>query len=354
MDTRFSLRFRFNESTSPQVQALLSSIDEYKGYWSAFNQLSPEYLGNLQRSVIISSTGSSTRIEGSKLTDEQIEQMIYERNIRKLATRDEQEVSGYIELIKDVFTEPKAIPFSEGTIKQFHSITLKYSDKDQAHRGKYKTASNRVEMITPEGKSLGVIFDPTPPHLVQKEMLEIIEWTKHAFQEKRFHPLLIISNFIFEYLSIHPFKDGNGRTSRILTNLLLLQHGYDFVPYVSHEKIIEQRKADYYIALRRSTKFWKTDNENITDWLIFFLQVVQEQGKQAQALTRKEQTELLLSPEQMKIWQCFLLGGEWSRKTLSEKSGVNLKTTEQAIKRLQQMKKIQRIGKGRATRYKMS
>ncbi len=353
MNDRFFKRLVFKEETTKKIQKLLSKIDECRGYWSAFSSLSPQFLSNLKKSVIISSAGSSTRIEGSKLSDEQIEKMIRDSSIRKLSTRDKQEVNGYIELIKEVFSSYSSISFSEGTICQFHRITLKYSEKDVAHKGKYKTASNRVEMLDHQGKSLGIIFDPTPPYLVQKEMLELVEWTQKALKKKDEHPLLIIGNFIFEYLSIHPFKDGNGRTSRILTNLLLLQHGYEFVPYVSHEKIVEENKADYYIALRRASKNWKTANEDISEWILFFLEVLKIQGERAVRITTMEDVENFLSSNQILVWNCFLEGLEWSRKDLAEKTGVNIKTVEQILNKLLGMHKIKRIGAGRSTRYKI-
>ncbi len=285
------------------------------------------------------------------MNDEEVEKLLKEAKIRKLATRDEQEVLGYSELIKEVFTSYDQISFSENTIKQFHQITLKYSEKDKKHKGIYKFGSNRVEAIDHNGKIIGIIFDPTPPHLVPKEMQELVEWTQQAFKNKTYHPFLIIANFIFEYLAIHPFQDGNGRTSRILTNLLLLQNGYSFTPYVSHEKIIEENKVDYYLSLKKTTSTWKSDNEDLTPWLFFFLDIVLKQGKFAVELTKKDQTEKYLSEKQNKIWQCFLEHKKLSRKEIGEKTGVNIKTIEQGLNKLLKMKKIERIGQGRATKY---
>jgi Fic family protein len=351
---RFEKQLQFDPETSREIVKLLARIDECKGYWEAFRELSPEYLARMKRAAIISSSGSSTRIEGAKLSDEEVEQLLRDAKVRKLATRDEQEVMGYVEIIKDVFDGWKAMKFSESLIKHIHNAVLKYSEKDKRHKGQYKTAHNRVEAIDADGKVLGVIFDPTPPHLTAKEMQELVEWTKERFKEETHHPLLIIANFVFEYLAIHPFKDGNGRTSRILTNLLLLQHGYSFAPYISHEKLIEDHKVDCYLALKRSTASWKSDNENISHWTLFILRMFAEQGEMAVAMTKEDHTENLLSDNQIAVWKAFQELGTLSRSEVAEKSGVNIRTVDQALRKLLELKKILKIGKGRATRYRIA
>lgn len=349
--SRFDARMFFL-LTIPEIIMTIIEIEKYSSAWKTYTSLSPEYLGNLKKSVIISSTGSSTRIEGSTLSDEEIEKMISKSKIQKLSSRDEQEVNGYLELIKLVFSSYKTIPFSEGTILQFHEMSLHYSEKDQLHKGKYKRDSNTVILVE-NGIQKGILFNPIPPHFVQGEMIELIEWTRKAFEEKKYSPLLIIGNFIFEYLSIHPFKDGNGRTSRILTNLLLLKAGYEFIPYVSHEQIIEQNKADYYVSLRKSSKKWKTKEDNdISDWIKFFLKVGEIQGQKSQEITQKEDVEVFLSRDQNKIWNCFFNQDNWTRKELSEKTGISPNSINKILQKLVQMKKIQQMGSGRATLYR--
>jgi Fic family protein len=348
---RFSKRLYFTNENSLVVQNLLAKIDEAKGYWLAFESLSPDFLNTLQRTVIVSSTGSSTRIEGSNLSDEVVEKLLREAKIRKLSTRDEQEVAGYLELIKNVFDAYQNIAISESTIKQFHQILLGYSEKDEKHKGKYKFGPNRVEAIDHKGNVVGVIFDPTPPYLVEKEMGELVEWTNTELEKRAFHPLLVISNFIYEYLAIHPFQDGNGRSSRILTNLLLLKSGYDFAKYVSHEKIVEDLKIEYYLALKKSTTTWKTETENIFPFVEFFLSVVAKQGEMAVALTKEDKVELSLAPQQLKVWDLFKNNKEYSRSEIATDLGLSVKTVDKAIIRLLELNKIQKIGRGRAIKY---
>lgn len=348
---RFDQRLQFSSNASREITKLLARIDECKGYWEAFQLLSPEYLARMQRAVIISSSGSSTRIEGSHLSDEEVEQLLRTAKIRKLATRDEQEVMGYVETLKEVFDSWKVMQFSENLIKQIHSMTLLHSEKDGRHKGQYKFGPNRVQAVDAKGNVVGIIFDPTPPHLTSKEMQELIEWTQSQLKEQVYHPLLIIANFIFEYLAIHPFQDGNGRTSRVLTNLLLLQQGYSFVPYISHEKLIEDHKVDYYLALKRTTSTWKK-KEDLSPWMLFILHMFVQQGEMAVALTREDQTEQVLSKHQLAVWKALQGGTTMGRKEIADVSGVNIRTVEQAIRKLLDLKKIMQIGKGRATRYR--
>jgi len=337
---------------SADIWSKITKIDELKGQWIAGAKLSPQVLGRLKRSVLITSTGASTRIEGAKLSDEDIEKMMRGILIQKFTNRDKQEVKGYYELLENIFDSSKTLKFSENTIKHFHKELLKYVEKDKFHRGEYKKEENKVYMIDEAGNSLGVLFDTTPAYLTPKEMQELIEWTQEALKKKKSHSLLIISNFLVEFLNIHPFKDGNGRLSRVLANLLLLKEGYKYMPYVSHEKLIEDNKPDYYITLRRSQKTIKTKKEDITPWLNFFLTVFLKQSQMAIELLSKENIEKLLSIKQLSVWQYLQKVEEATTGTIIKKTKITRPTVKQALNRLLQLKKIERIGMGRSTRYK--
>ncbi|HHE76592.1 MAG TPA: Fic family protein [Candidatus Parcubacteria bacterium] len=335
-----------------EIWLKINKIDELKGQWIAGAKLSPQVLGRLKRSVLITSTGASTRIEGAKLSDEDIEKMMRGISVQKFTDRDSQEVKGYFELLENVFNIWKNIKFSENTIKHFHQELLKYVDKDKSHRGEYKKQENKVHMIDEVGKSIGVLFDTTPAYLTSKEMQELVEWVQEAIAKKRYHPLFIVGNFLVEFLQIHPFQDGNGRLSRILTNLLLLKEGYLYMPYISHEKLIEDNKPDYYMALRKSQKTLKKKNEDITPWLNFFLDILLEQSKQAVELLSKENIEKLLSHKQLAVWEYLNTVEEATPREISEKTGVARPTINQAIDKLLRLKKVERVGLGRSTRYR--
>jgi Fic family protein len=345
---KFNRRFK---NVDPLVWGRIEEIDAIKAHWSTGIRLDPQILGRLKKSVLITSTGASTRIEGAKLSDEDVERLMRGISIQKFPDRDKQEVKGYHELLSNVFENYQSIPFSESIIKFFHRELLKYTEKDELHRGEYKRKENKVAMVSPGGDAR-ILFDTTSPYLVGKEMQELVEWTQEALIKKEFHPILIVGNFIVEFLKIHPFEDGNGRLSRILTNLLMLQQGYLYMPYVSHEKIIEDNKPEYYVALRQSQRTFGSPSETIAPWLAFFSTVLFEQANRAVALLSKEEIEKLFSPQQQKVWAHFEKVAEATPLEIAKATGVPRPTVSQAITKLLKLKRIERIGVGRATRYR--
>ncbi len=340
------------ENLPPEIWSKVARIDGYKGQWISGVKLNSQILGRLKRSVLVTSTGASTRIEGARLSDEDIEKMLRGISIQKFADRDKQEVKGYYELLENVFDGAESIGFSEGVIKYFHKELLKYVQKDKLHRGEYKHSENKVLMVDTAGKLVGTIFDTTPAWQTPTAMLELIEATKAALKEKRFHPLLIIGNFIVEFLLIHPFQDGNGRISRVLTNLLLLQNGYEYTPYISYEKLVEDNKENYYFALRKSQKTMRTKKPDITPWLDFFLTVIEKQAEMAIALLSAENVEKILSPKQIAVWEYLKGVAEAAGGEISKNVKVARPTVNQVLDRLLKLKKIERLGMGRTTRYR--
>jgi len=334
------------------IWSLINQIDEQKGRWVGGATLNPQALGRLKRSVLVTSTGASTRIEGAKLSDEDVEKLMRGLRMQKFTDRDKQEVSGYYELLDNVFNSWKHIPFSESTIKHFHKELLKYVKKDELHRGEYKKIENRVEMINEAGESIGVLFDTTAPYLTSKEMQELVEWMRDALSSTEQHSLLVIANFLVEFLNIHPFQDGNGRISRILTNLLLLKSGYAYMPYVSHEKLIEDNKAEYYVALRKSQKTLKTEKPNITPWLEFFFSTLLTQARGAIDLLSQENIEKILSPKQLAVWRYIERENEATPGDIAKATKIARATVSQAIEVLSRLKKVERVGQGRTTRYR--
>ena len=340
------------ESLPANILTLIASIDELKGRWTAGANLHPQILGRLKQSVLITSTGASTRIEGAKLSDSDVENLMKGISMQKFKDRDTQEVKGYYELLKNVFDSWQSIKLNEGTIKHFHQEILKYVEKDSFHRGQYKVTENKVQMVDAKGNIVGTIFDTTPVYLTPIEMQELVEWTIKAIKEQKYHPLLIAANFVVEFLKIHPFRDGNGRLSRILTNLLMLQAGYLYMPYVSHEKIIEDNKPEYYLALRQSQKTFKTENETIIPWLDFFLTIFLKQSEMAIDLLSKENIERLLTQKQLAVWDYLQKVDSSTPREISEQTKVAYPTVRQAIDKLMRLKKIERIGQGRSTSYR--
>lgn len=346
--TKFDHRIKTPE---PHIVALLAAIDEIKGQFKAGLRMTPQAITSLKKSVLVTSAGSSTRIEGVKLTDKEVQKIMQGLAVSKFADRDSQEVQGYLETLQNVFDNFQALPLRESVIASLHKELLKYSTKDELQRGRYKQKENTIGVLGADGKIVRIMFETTKAYLTPKEMQELVDWTKDALGEKRFHPLLTIANFIIEFLKIHPFEDGNGRLSRILTNLLLLRSGYPFVQYVSHEQLVEKRKDEYYIALRKAQETFKSEHETIAPWLNFFLAVVKEQAVKSLAYLDEEKAEDTLSPKQLTVWKYVSSVGEASPGDIVKATKVLMPTVRQALDRLVELGKVKRVGRGRGTRY---
>ena len=282
---------------TPEILSLIAEIDEFKGAWRAIGRIAPERLSSLRRVATIESVGSSTRIEGARLTDREVEKLLANIRLGSFTTRDEQEVAGYAEVMETIFSAYEAISFNENHIRQLHRDLLAHSTKDERHRGAYKTLSNNVEAFNEQGGSLGIVFETASPFDTPRRMEELIAWLDEQGREKQLHPLLVVAIFVVVFLEIHPFQDGNGRLSRILTTLLLLRAGYAYVPYSSLESIIEQSKESYYISLRRTQGTIRSTEPDWNPWIEFFLRALHRQKTRLEKKMERERIILADMPE---------------------------------------------------------
>lgn len=345
----------FNASTlriTPEILSLIAEIDEFKGAWRAIGRIAPERLSRLRRVATIESIGSSTRIEGARLSDREVESLLANIRIGSFATRDEQEVAGYADVMETIFNAYDAIPLTENHIRQFHRDLLAHSDKDERHRGSYKTLTHDVEAFDEQGKSLCVVFETATPFDTPQRMAELVEWVAEQDGDGILHPLLVIAIFVVVFLEIHPFQDGNGRLSRILTTLLLLRAGYAYVPYSSLESVIEQNKDGYYLSLRRTQRTIRTDAPDWNPWLEFFLRAMQRQKERLQKKVERERIMVAALPELSVL--ILELVREHGRITISEvvrASGINRNTVKDHLKSLVEQGHLQLHGAGRGAWY---
>jgi len=348
----YKSKLNFDFSTNQKILNLISQIDLYKGRWNEIEREKNIYLKELRRISTIESIGSSTRIEGSTLTDKEIEELLSNIKISKLKTRDEQEVIGYYETLEIIYENYKSINLTENYIKQLHQNLLKYSDKDNRHRGEYKTLSNQVVASYPGGIQK-IIFNTTEVYLVEKEMNNLINRTNEQLQKKEIHPILLISHFIYEFLSIHPFQDGNGRLSRLLTTLLLLQNEYLFVQYVSFENLIEKSKKEYYRALMDGQKNRNKENENISRWIIYFLDKLKElTEKLDEKYKNLEEKRNYLSPRQKKIKEYVKENQPVKFSDIANYfKEINKNTLKKDLQYLKREKEIKALGERKGTVY---
>jgi len=341
---------KISGSDAARIYGKIAKIDEFKGWFKAAPGFGPQMLGNLKQSTIVSSVGSSTRIEGSKMSDEQVKKLLSGFKVSRLKDRDSQEVAGYAELLEIIFENYKEIQITENRILGFHDILLKFSEKDKRHKGRYKFLSNAVVAKDNQGNE-SVIFNPTEPYLAQKETRELIDWAVKAYADGIFHPLLIAANFNLEFLSIHPFQDGNGRLSRAILNLMLLKSGYSYARYASLEKIIEDNKAAYYLALRKSQKNRGKKSENIIPWFDFIFDVLLKQAETVKETAQGANPLFLISENHRAILGLFEKYEAITNKIVVSKLKMNRETAGQSLARLVKLKLIKKTGSGRATAY---
>ena len=339
---------------TPEILNLIARIDEFKGAWRALGTLAPDRLSALRRVATIESIGSSTRIEGSKLSDREVEKLLSNLAIQSFNTRDEQEVVGYAELMDLVFSSWRDIPFNENHVKQLHQILLRHSEKDSRHRGQYKANSNSVAAFDENGVQIGIVFETASPFDTPRLMAELVAWVNGERDKAQLHPLLIIAIFVVVFLEIHPFQDGNGRLSRVLTTLLLIQAGYAYVPYSSLESVIELNKEAYYLALRQTQGSIRTDAPNWQPWLVFFLRSLAEQVRRLEKKVEREKIVLGALPELS--LQIVEFAREHGRVTIGDAiklTGVSRNTLKQHFRNLVEHGHLNQQGSGRGVWYEL-
>ncbi|MFZ5763111.1 MAG: Fic family protein [Thermodesulfobacteriota bacterium] len=337
---------------TPEILSLIARIDEFKGAWRALGTLAPDRLSALRRVATIESIGSSTRIEGSRLSDREVEQLLANLEIKSFATRDEQEVAGYAELMDLVFASWPEIPFTENHIRQLHQILLRHSEKDGWHRGSYKTHPNSVAAFDENGTQIGIVFQTATPFDTPRLMTELTTWVNREREAARLHPLLVIALTIVVFLEIHPFQDGNGRLSRVLTTLLLLEAGYGYVPYSSLESVVEQNKDAYYLALRQTQGTIRTTSPDWQPWLLFFLRSLAEQVRRLEKKVEREKIVLAALPELS--LQIVEFAREHGRVTIGEVirlTGASRNTLKQHFRALVERGTLNQHGNGRGVWY---
>lgn len=340
---------------TPEMLALIAEIDEFKGAWRALGTLAPERLKALRRVATVESIGSSTRIEGSKLTDRDVERLLSSLEIGKFSSRDEQEVAGYAETMETIFHAWQEIPISENHIRQLHRDLLRHSDKDQRHRGTYKTLRNDVGAFDEQGRMIGVLFETATPFDTPRRMEELVSWVTEVQELRRLHPLLIIGVFIVVFLEIHPFQDGNGRLSRILTTLFLLQAGYAYVPYSSLESVIENSKEAYYLALRQTQATIRSETPNWQPWLMFFLRALQQQKRRLEGKVEREKSALSELPElAIQILDYVRNHGRITTRDMVREVGASPNTLKATFRSLVEKGLLVRHGAGRSIWYGLS
>jgi Fic family protein len=339
-------------SISPEVLLLISQIDEKKGAWNAAQVLSSADLERLKKISFIESVAASCRIEGSTLSSHDVSLLLENNDLHFDDAIGKAQVLGLAKVMDLIYTSWEDITITESHIQQLHKELLSFSEKDAWHRGKYKTNANSVVAFDSEGKQVGVVFQTASAFDTPLLMAELVQWFNYEKKKRALHPLIITAIFTVVFLEIHPFQDGNGRLSRVLTSLMLLQFGYAFVPYASLENIIEQSKDAYYLALRNTQITIRSEAQNWEPWLVFFLHAL---VKQTVRLTKKVEREKLVFSAipllSLNILEFVKEHGRVSIGDMVQLTGVSRNTLKIHFRSLVEKGFIEQRGGGRSTWY---
>jgi len=336
---------------TPDLLRLVGEIDEFKGAWKALGSLAPDRLATLRRITTVESVGASTRIEGAKLTDREVDILLSNLDLGSFRSRDEQEVAGYAEATTLAFDSWRSIPLTENHIKQLHATLLRVSDRDEYHRGEYKKVPNNVEAFDQHGRSVGIIFETASPFDTPRLMQELVAWTNEELSGSSHHQLLVIGVFVVRFLAIHPFQDGNGRLARVLTNLLLLRVGYSYIPYSSMERVIEENREQYYRSLRSAQGTLDRDESRLMDWLRFFLLCLVEQKNSLAEKIKREKLLTSLSPLDERLLHFVREHGRLTLSDAETLTQANRNTLKLHLKQLVRAGHLQLLGRGRNSWY---
>jgi Fic family protein len=325
---------------------LISEIDRFDSKWTAVERKEGQSLKQLKSIATVRSVGASNRIEGNKMTNEEIDVLLQNIDISKLTDRDSQEVVGYFDTLDIISESFENIAVTENNIKSLHNTLMKYSEKDEWHKGDFKAHNNAVEATFTDG-TRQIIFQTAEAGFVTEDAVrKLIDWYN---TESEAHTLIKSAAFVYEFLSIHPFQDGNGRLSRLISTLLLLKTGYKWIQYVSFEHEIESRKAEYYQALRSCQA--GRPNEDITVWIQFFLNALK--NIQSQLMIKLEQSgiEAQLSPREKSIMTLILNYSGIKSGEIAQKLAIPNPTVKRILSDLQEKGLIEKYGSGRGTTY---
>jgi Fic family protein len=251
--------------------------------------------------------------------------------------------------MEQVFAHPAQISATANMVRQLHRDLLQYSTKDERHRGEWKTLPNHVAAFDAGGREVGIVFETSSPFDTPAHMEALLDWHRRAEADTGLHPLLRIGIFVVVFLAVHPFQDGNGRLSRILTTLLLLRSGYSHAPYSSLESIIEQNKEAYYLALRRTQTTWRAGDMDWSAWLIFFLRSIRQQITRLQQ--RLDVARPTLSPLARQLAALFESHETLTNRQATVLTGANRSTLKAKFVELIAAGLIEAHGKGRGAFY---
>ena len=337
---------KWQQLLTPEIVTMLSKIHEFKGEQNLFIEAQSDTLTQLVEIAKIQSTEASNKIEGIFTSDERLKKLVTNKTTPR--TRNEQEIAGYRDVLSTIHDSYEFIPVRPSIILQLHRDLYKFSGKSIG--GAYKNADNVIAEEDNEGNRF-VRFQPVPAWETPDSVEALCDAFDDVMVRNEADPLLIIPMFILDFLCIHPFNDGNGRMSRLLTLLLLYRAGYIVGKYISIEKIIETSKDTYYEALQSSSQGWHEEQNDYAHFVRYMLGVILSAYRDFSSRVRVLTTSGMSKPNRIREIIKDTLGKTTKTEIMQKCPDISQVTVQRALNDLVKNGDIIKIGGGRYTSY---
>lgn len=337
---------KWQQLLTPEIVTMLSQIHEFKGEQNLFIEAQSDTLTQLVEIAKIQSTEASNKIEGIFTSDERLKKLVTNKTTPR--SRNEQEIAGYRDVLSTIHESYEFIPIRPSIILQLHRDLYKFSGKSIG--GAYKNADNVIAEEDNDGNRF-VRFQPVPAWETPDAIEALCDAFDDAIARNEADPLLIIPMFILDFLCIHPFNDGNGRMSRLLTLLLLYRSGYIVGKYISIERAIEQTKDTYYEALQSSSQGWHEEENNYAHFVRYMLGVILSAYRDFSSRVKVLTTSGMSKPERIKEIIKDTLGKITKTEIMDKCPDISQITVQRTLNDLLEKNDIIKIGGGRYTSY---
>lgn len=337
---------KWQQLLTPEIVTMLSQIHEFKGEQNLFIEAQSDTLAQLVEIAKIQSTEASNKIEGIFTSDERLKKLVTNKTTPR--SRNEQEIAGYRDVLSTIHDSYEFIPVRPSIILQLHRDLYKFSGKSIG--GAYKNADNVITEEDNEGNRF-IRFQPIPAWETPKSIEALCDAFDDAIARNEADPLLIIPMFILDFLCIHPFNDGNGRMSRLLTLLLLYRAGYIVGKYISIEKVIETTKDTYYEALQSSSQGWHEEENDYAHFVRYMLGVILSAYRDFSSRVRVLTTSGMSKPDRIREIIKDTLGKITKTEIMQKCPDISQVTVQRTLNNLIKNGDIIKIGGGRYTSY---
>ncbi|PXX56874.1 Fic family protein [Hungatella effluvii] len=337
---------KWKKLLTPQVVVYLTTIHEYKGEQRLIVSRHADILNNLVNVAKIQSTESSNKIEGIYTSDDRLKKIVLDKTMPR--SRNEREIAGYRDVLNIIHENNEHIPVRSTFILQLHRDLYKFENTGIG--GAFKSADNLIEEEEAEGNKF-IRFSPVPAWETPEAIDRLCEAYHYAVNNTEADPLLLIPMFVLDFLCIHPFRDGNGRMSRLLTLLLLYKSEYIVGKYISVEKLIEATKESYYDALQESSQKWHEEENDYLPFVTYLLGILAAAYREFFDRTRLIEEKKIAKPSRVAEEIKNHIGTITKSEIMERVPGVSQTTIQRTLAELIKQRKIIKIGNGRYTKY---